>query len=79
MEITVVTLVEEQMSSWKVEVGDKVVDGVPCKGWSDGDVVVGHGDEVGGVQNLRTFAISAITNSSDIESGRVNRKNDHKT
>nr|GEV18018.1 ribonuclease H-like domain-containing protein [Tanacetum cinerariifolium] len=32
-----------------------------------------------GVQNLRTFAISAITNSSDIGSDQVNWKNDHTT
>ncbi|GKC01200.1 hypothetical protein Tco_0987336, partial [Tanacetum coccineum] len=32
-----------------------------------------------GVPNLRTFAISAKTNSSDIELGRATRKNYHKT
>ncbi|GJS35553.1 hypothetical protein Tco_0533935 [Tanacetum coccineum] len=53
------------------KLGDKVVMEVLVRCWSDGDVVVrSMGDEVViSVQNLRTFAISAITNSSDIESG----------
>ncbi|GJS67373.1 hypothetical protein Tco_0681937 [Tanacetum coccineum] len=64
---------------------DKVVMEVLVRCWSDGDVVPTsvpvkwlsftnrNSDEAQtsehGVQNLRTFAISAITNSSDIESG----------
>ncbi|GJT01514.1 hypothetical protein Tco_0822683 [Tanacetum coccineum] len=64
---------------------DKVVMEVLVRCWSDGDVVptsvpvkwlsfTNHNSDEAqtsahGVQNLRTFAISAITNSSDIESG----------
>ncbi|GKC40794.1 hypothetical protein Tco_1053178 [Tanacetum coccineum] len=116
MEITVVTLVEEQMSPWKGNLprlkGVTMMVYLVCKEkrWhflgaqgddearGDKDVInsLQGGDEGAGVmstsvpviwlpftnrnsdeaqtsehgvQNLRTFAISAITNSSDIESG----------
>ncbi|GJW27698.1 hypothetical protein Tco_0044573 [Tanacetum coccineum] len=88
MEITVVTLVEEQMSAWK---GNLPKLPIIIKYSAIGTKSIGHGDEGGGeswrslrcllslymavfgqsisVLNWRTFANSAITNSSDVESG----------